>query len=70
MVEEQDPGINANEENAENVVTNIEKGNEQILVAQDHASRVRRLKWWLLLVIVIIIIIIVLVVTLVVTRRK
>ncbi|KAK5987556.1 Syntaxin-like protein psy1 [Cladobotryum mycophilum] len=56
LVEQQDPVIIAAEENAQQTVDNIEKGNEQVLQATDHARRARKLKWWLLLVVVIIII--------------
>lgn len=55
IVEQQEPVIAAAETNAINTVENIEKGNEQVKVANEHARRRRKLKWWCLLIVVIII---------------
>lgn len=56
MVEQQDPVIQQAETNAINTVENIEKGNEQVKQANEHAKRRRKLKWWCLLVVVLIIV--------------
>ncbi|KAF7542321.1 hypothetical protein G7Z17_g11678 [Cylindrodendrum hubeiense] len=55
VVEQQEPVIQAAETNAINTVENIEKGNEQVKVANDHARRRRKLKWWCALVVFLII---------------
>ncbi|KOS21689.1 Syntaxin-like protein psy1 [Escovopsis weberi] len=56
LVEQQEPVIISAEDNAQQTVENIEKGNEQVMQATEHARRRRRLKWWLLLVVVLILI--------------
>ncbi|KAF4977853.1 hypothetical protein FZEAL_5697 [Fusarium zealandicum] len=56
LVEQQEPVIQAAETNAQNTVENIEKGNEQVKVANDHARRRRKLKWWCALVVLLIVI--------------
>lgn len=56
LVEQQDPVIESAENNAVNTVENIEKGNEQVKIANDHARRRRKLQWWCALVVVLIII--------------
>lgn len=55
VVEQQEPVIQAAETNAINTVENIEKGNEQVKVANEHARRRRKLKWWCALVVFLII---------------
>ncbi|EQL00058.1 ssoi [Ophiocordyceps sinensis CO18] len=55
LVEQQDPVVQAAETNAQNTVENIEKGNEQVKQANEHARRRRKLKWWCFLVVVLII---------------
>ncbi|KAF7556225.1 hypothetical protein G7046_g6362 [Stylonectria norvegica] len=55
LVEQQEPVIQAAETNAVNTVENIEKGNEQVKVATDHARRRRKLKWWCALVVFLIV---------------
>jgi syntaxin 1B/2/3 len=55
IVEQQDPVIEAAENNAVQTVDNIEKGNEEVKVANEHARRTRKLKWWCFLVVVLII---------------
>ncbi|KAM4066249.1 syntaxin domain-containing protein [Hirsutella rhossiliensis] len=55
LVEQQDPVVQAAETNAQNTVDNIEKGNEQVKQANEHARRRRKLKWWCFLVVVLII---------------
>lgn len=55
VVEQQDPVIQAAEYNAENTVENIEKGNEQVDVANKHARNRRKLKWWCALIVVLIV---------------
>ncbi|PFH61817.1 hypothetical protein XA68_16151 [Ophiocordyceps unilateralis] len=56
LVEVQDPVIQSAEENAQHTVDNMEKGNEQVKQANEHARRRRKLKWWCLLIVVLIII--------------
>ena len=56
VVEQQDTVIAAAEENAEQTVVHLDKGNEQVKTATDHARRRRKLKWWCALVVVLIII--------------
>jgi syntaxin 1B/2/3 len=55
IVEQQDPVIQAAEENADKTTTYIGQGNEQIKTATDSARRARKLKWWCALVVVLII---------------
>ncbi|KAK1654470.1 SNARE domain-containing protein [Colletotrichum phormii] len=55
LVEQQEPVVQAAEQNAEQTVENIQKGNEEVKVATDHARRRKKLKWWCLLVVVLII---------------
>ncbi|KAH7149553.1 t-SNARE [Dactylonectria estremocensis] len=55
VVEQQEPVIQAAETNAINTVENIEKGNEQVKVANEHARNRRKLKWWCALVVFLII---------------
>ncbi|TDZ27007.1 Syntaxin-like protein psy1 [Colletotrichum sidae] len=55
LVEAQEPVVNAAEQNAEQTVENIHKGNEQVEVANKHARNRRKLKWWCLLITIIII---------------
>lgn len=55
LVEQQDPVIQVAETNAQNTVDNIEKGNEQVKQANEHARRRRKLKWWCFLLVVLII---------------
>ncbi|KPM43099.1 hypothetical protein AK830_g3461 [Neonectria ditissima] len=54
-VEQHEPVIIAAENNAVNTVENIEKGNEEVKVANDHARRRRKLKWWCALVVLLIV---------------
>lgn len=70
IVEQQEPVIEAAETNAINTVENIEKGNEQVKVANEHARRRRKLKWWCLLIVVIIILAIALGVGIAVGTKK
>ncbi|CRK45996.1 hypothetical protein BN1723_016622 [Verticillium longisporum] len=58
LVEQQEAVVDAAEQNAVNTVENIQKGNEQVEVANKHARNRRKLKWWCLLVVVLIIIIV------------
>jgi syntaxin 1B/2/3 len=55
IVEQQDPVIESAERNAEQTVEHLDKGNEQVKTATDHARRRRKLKWWCALVVVLII---------------
>lgn len=55
MVEQQEPVIQAAENNAINTTENMEKGNEQTAQAVKSAARARKLKWWCALVVVLII---------------
>ncbi|KAH6899792.1 t-SNARE [Thelonectria olida] len=70
IVEQQEPVIQAAETNAINTVENIEKGNEQVKVANEHARNRRKLKWWCLLIVVIIILAIALGVGIAVGTKK
>ncbi|KAK7419867.1 hypothetical protein QQX98_003054 [Neonectria punicea] len=54
-VEQHEPVIIAAEDNAVNTVENIEKGNEEVKVANEHARRRRKLKWWCALVVLLIV---------------
>ncbi|RDA83215.1 hypothetical protein CP532_4363 [Ophiocordyceps camponoti-leonardi (nom. inval.)] len=56
LVEQQDPVIQSAEENAQHTVDNMEKGNEQVAKANEHARRRRKLKWWCLFIVVLILI--------------
>ncbi|OLN85584.1 Syntaxin-like protein psy1 [Colletotrichum chlorophyti] len=56
LVEQQEPVVDAAEQNAQQTVENIQKGNEEVAVANKHAKRRRKLKWWCFLVVVLIII--------------
>ncbi|KAF4595093.1 hypothetical protein GQ602_000706 [Ophiocordyceps camponoti-floridani] len=56
LVEQQDPIIQSAEQNAQNTVDHMEKGNDQVKQANEHARRRRKLKWWCLLLVVLIII--------------
>ncbi|VUC20266.1 unnamed protein product [Clonostachys rosea] len=62
MVEQQDEVVAVAENNAQDTVVNMEKGNEQVEVGIKHARNTRKLKWWCLGITVLIIIIIVVVV--------
>ncbi|XMA07358.1 hypothetical protein WAI453_000149 [Rhynchosporium graminicola] len=55
IVEAQDPVIEHTEQNAEQTVVDVQNGNKQIDIANDHARRRNRLKWWCLLVVVLIV---------------
>ncbi|KAF6831049.1 Syntaxin-like protein psy1 [Colletotrichum plurivorum] len=55
LVEAQEPVVNAAEQNAQQTVDNIQKGNEEVAVANKHARNRRKLKWWCLLITIIII---------------
>ncbi|KAF9882168.1 snare domain-containing protein [Colletotrichum karsti] len=55
IVEQQDPVVDAAEQNAQQTVDNIAKGNDEITTANKHARNRRKLKWWCLLVTIIII---------------
>lgn len=56
LVEQQDPVIQSAEANAQHTVDNIEKGNEQVKQANEHARRRRKLKWWCFFIVCLIII--------------
>jgi syntaxin 1B/2/3 len=56
VVEQQDTVIVAAEQNAEQTVEHLDKGNEQVKTATDHARRRRKLKWWCALVVLLIVI--------------
>lgn len=58
MVEQQEPVIQAAEENAQQTTDHLTQGNEQVKHATDSARRARKLKWWCLLIVVIIIIVV------------
>jgi syntaxin 1B/2/3 len=58
LVEQQEPIVDAAEQNAQNTVEHIQKGNEQVEIAKKHAINRRKLKWWCLLVSVLIILVI------------
>jgi syntaxin 1B/2/3 len=55
VVEQQEPVIQAAENNALNTVENIEKGNEQVQQATKHARNRRKLKWWCALIVFLIV---------------
>jgi syntaxin 1B/2/3 len=59
MVEQQDEVVAVAENNAQDTVVNMEKGNEQVEVGIKHARNTRKLKWWCLGITVLIIIIVV-----------
>ncbi|KAH6968746.1 hypothetical protein HG530_006301 [Fusarium avenaceum] len=56
VVEQQEPVINAAEQNAISANDHMIKGNEQVEVAKKHALNRRKLKWWCALVVLLIII--------------
>lgn len=55
VVEQQDPVVEAAEDNAVQTNMNIEKGNEEVSKANEHAKRTRKLKWWCFFVAVLIV---------------
>lgn len=56
VVEQQEPVVQAVEQNAVQTEENMDHGNKQLTVATDHAKRARKLKWWCLGIVVLIII--------------
>jgi syntaxin 1B/2/3 len=56
IVEQQEPVVQAAEQNAMNTNEHMIKGNEQVEVAKKHAQNRRKLKWWCALVVLLIII--------------
>lgn len=56
LVIQQEPIVQRAEEQTEITNQHLQKGNEQVGVANEHARRRRRLKWWCLLICVIIVI--------------
>ncbi|KAF4455653.1 hypothetical protein F53441_2053 [Fusarium austroafricanum] len=56
IVEQQEPVIQAAENNAIDTTVQLEKGNEQVEVAKKHAANRKKLKWWCALVVLLIII--------------
>jgi syntaxin 1B/2/3 len=55
IVEQQDPVVESAEDNAVQTNMNIEKGNEEVNKAKEHAKRARKLKWWCFFIVVLII---------------
>jgi syntaxin 1B/2/3 len=55
VVEQQDPVIAAAEDNAIKTTENLDKGNQEVKTATDHARRRRKLKWWCALVVLLIV---------------
>jgi syntaxin 1B/2/3 len=56
IVEQQEPVVQAAEQNAMNTNEHMIKGNEQVEVAKKHAQNRRKLKWWCAIVVLLIII--------------
>ncbi len=56
LVVQQDAVVMRAEEQTEQTVQNLQKGNEEVVIATDHARRRRRLKWLCALVVLLIVI--------------
>ncbi|KAI9900311.1 hypothetical protein N3K66_004573 [Trichothecium roseum] len=56
VVEQQDPVIQATEQNAELTNEHIEKGNDQVATATHHVRNKRKLQWWCALVVFLILV--------------
>lgn len=57
LVEQQEPAVQAAEQNAENTTKWTEEGNQHVGKGIKHARNRRKLKWWCLLITILIIII-------------
>jgi len=62
LVVQQDAAVASAEQQTSNVVANLAKGNQEVLVAVKHSQRRRKIFWWSALVTVLILIVVVIVI--------